>query len=77
MKWGLERADKKGLETYIEATDVGKPVYEKFGFTVMKANELCIESKDDSLWKKAESELLPFQWWSMHRPANKIEGNEN
>jgi len=74
MKWGLERADEKGLESYIEATDLGKPVYEKFGFDVIKRNEFILEDKEGSEWEELKAELLPFEWWSMHRnPISKVE----
>ncbi|KAF7958124.1 hypothetical protein EAE96_003688 [Botrytis aclada] len=32
MRWGLERADEDGVETYLEASPVGKEVYEHFEF---------------------------------------------
>ncbi|QSZ35505.1 hypothetical protein DSL72_008375 [Monilinia vaccinii-corymbosi] len=32
MRWGLERADGEGAETYLEASPVGKEIYEYFGF---------------------------------------------
>jgi len=32
MRWGTERADHEGVEAYLEASPVGKPVYEHFGF---------------------------------------------
>ncbi|KAM0136913.1 hypothetical protein ACHAP3_004251 [Botrytis cinerea] len=32
MRWGLEKADEEGVETYLEASPVGKEVYEHFGF---------------------------------------------
>lgn len=69
MKWGLEHADELGLETYIEATDVGKPVYEKFGFDAIEMSELHLEKQTTEEGKKVEADLLPLQWWSMRRPA--------
>lgn len=35
MRWGVEMADELGLEGYLEATMMGKPLYEKFGFQVV------------------------------------------
>ncbi|KAJ8068711.1 hypothetical protein OCU04_002410 [Sclerotinia nivalis] len=32
IRWGLERADAEGVETYLEASPVGKGLYEYFGF---------------------------------------------
>ena len=70
MKWGLERAYKLGLESYIEATEEGKPCYETFGFQVIDRNEFQPkEGTVDEEWKEVESQLLPFTWWSMLRSA--------
>lgn len=70
MNWGLEHADKLGLETYIEATKEGKPCYESFGFEVVDVNSFCPEIEHPSKeWKDLESKLLPFTWWSMTRQA--------
>ena len=75
MNWGLERADKLGLESFIEATAAGKPCYERFGFEVIDTNQLHVEKKNPSKeWKEAESQLLPFTWWSMYKPAKHNEG---
>ncbi|KAF2257768.1 acyl-CoA N-acyltransferase [Lojkania enalia] len=30
--WGCDRADEKGIEVYLEASPMGKPLYERFGF---------------------------------------------
>ncbi|KAK8041575.1 hypothetical protein PG994_014582 [Apiospora phragmitis] len=32
LSWGLERADKDGLETYLQASPAGVPLYRKYGF---------------------------------------------
>lgn len=32
LKWGAEEADRLGLESYLEASPEGKPLYEKTGF---------------------------------------------
>lgn len=68
MKWGLEHADERGMESYIEATDLGKPVYEKFGFKVIDTRELRL-GKEEVEYQGVEEELLPFKWWSMYRGA--------
>ena len=68
MKWGIEHADKLGLECFVEATKEGKPCYERFGFKVMDEKNLHVEKDDPNQeWKGLESQLLPFVWWSMHR----------
>lgn len=37
LDWGLQRADEMGLVTYLDATTMAKPIYEKRGFVVIKA----------------------------------------
>lgn len=32
MQWGVQEADKDGVESYLDATPEGKPLYERFGF---------------------------------------------
>jgi predicted N-acetyltransferase YhbS len=77
MNWGLEHADRLGLETFIEATDLGKPVYEKFGFRVMEHHSLHAPEKPEGVkveeWRALEGKVLPFEWWSMVKDAKKIE----
>ncbi|KAI4128074.1 MAG: hypothetical protein LQ347_004332 [Umbilicaria vellea] len=32
IRWGLDRADRDGFEAYVEASLVGAPIYEQFGW---------------------------------------------
>jgi GNAT superfamily N-acetyltransferase len=37
LKWGMEKADELNVECYVEATDAGRNLYQKFGFsTILK-----------------------------------------
>lgn len=36
LQWGADQADQAGLESYLEATMVGKPLYERFGYRFVK-----------------------------------------
>ncbi|KAF2085305.1 acyl-CoA N-acyltransferase [Saccharata proteae CBS 121410] len=36
LKWILRQADAKGLETFLEASQVARPLYERVGFEVVK-----------------------------------------
>ena len=69
MQWGLDRADELGLESYIEATKEGKPCYEAFGFKAIDKNEFRARESTDRERKEVEKHLLPFEWWSMYKPA--------
>jgi len=70
MRWGLERADSFGIDAYIEATMEGLSLYEKFGFNVIDTREFHLDTASTEEEKEMESLLLPFQWWSMLRPAS-------
>jgi GNAT superfamily N-acetyltransferase len=39
LDWGIQKADDEGLMTYLNATDVGRRMYEKRGFEVKKVIE--------------------------------------
>ena len=39
LDWGLEEADKRGMPTYLDATGLARPIYEKRGFVVVKGVE--------------------------------------
>lgn len=36
LKWGIEEADRLGLDLYLEATEEGRPVYERAGLVAVK-----------------------------------------
>ncbi|KAF7182945.1 hypothetical protein CNMCM7691_002689 [Aspergillus felis] len=40
LRWGLERADEEGLETYLSASPSGRPLYEKYGFRLVEEREV-------------------------------------
>ncbi|KAM3067308.1 hypothetical protein ACMFMG_005330 [Clarireedia jacksonii] len=47
IRWGLERADRQGVECYLEASPVGKEVYEHFGFEERGRLVVPVEGKED------------------------------
>ncbi|KAF9874036.1 GNAT family [Colletotrichum karsti] len=75
MDWGVERADRRGLDVYIEATEKGKPLYEKYGLETIEENHLDVDEKDlpspedPELRREVVRQLTPFRWWSMVRRA--------
>ncbi|CAG8971394.1 hypothetical protein HYALB_00006945 [Hymenoscyphus albidus] len=46
MQWGIDQADKLGLEVFIEASEAGKPLYYKFGMINLMKIEICPEKKN-------------------------------
>ncbi|KAF7907108.1 uncharacterized protein EAF01_004695 [Botrytis porri] len=47
MRWGLERADEDRVETYLEASPMGKEVYEHFGFEEKARLVVPVDGKSD------------------------------
>lgn len=47
MRWGLERADEEKVESYLEASPVGKEVYEYFGFEEKGRLVVIVDEKGD------------------------------
>jgi GNAT superfamily N-acetyltransferase len=39
-RWGLDKADEAGLEAYLEASSMGRPLYERWGFEPVKEIDL-------------------------------------
>ncbi|KAI8297187.1 hypothetical protein K4K59_003632 [Colletotrichum sp. SAR11_240] len=75
MDWGVERADCMGLDVYIEASEGGKLLYEKYGFETIEESYYEVDEKrlppprDVELRKEAVKQLSPFRRWSMLRKA--------
>lgn len=71
VDWGLERADQKRFETYLDATEEGRPLYQACGFEKADRVDLSAPRRDPSKrWKELQSELLPFSFWPMWRPVS-------
>ena len=76
LSWGIEKADEMGLESYIDATDQGVPLYEAHGY--VKAANVHFhaeQEKPSTRWDELRRELLPFTFWPMWRPAGSKFGN--
>ncbi|CAG8961277.1 hypothetical protein HYFRA_00013556 [Hymenoscyphus fraxineus] len=70
MQWGIDQADKLGLEVFIEASQAGKPLYDKFGMINLMKIEICPEKKNPGYqWKNFMHELLPMTFYCLWRPA--------
>lgn len=59
MRWGTEKADEMGLEAWLDSTDIGLNVYEKYGFIRVSDRYLDPEMPSDlSAEDQAELESL-------------------
>jgi len=59
LRWGLERADELGLEAYLEASMMGRPLYEKFGFQVVDTMRYDMEKYGKEGWDETVVMLRP------------------
>jgi hypothetical protein len=73
MDVGISRADGLNLECWMEASTMGKPLYEKFGFrSLLKLafdNER-IDASDE--WRKCAHEMTPDAIFAMWRPKKGV-----
>ena len=79
MKWGNDKIDEMGMESFIEATDLGRGLYEKNGYmTVMKLSFYIPRGKGDD-WNRYTHDLMMQDWYAMWRPTNGVvkEGERN
>ncbi|KAK9239687.1 GNAT family acetyltransferase [Lipomyces kononenkoae] len=75
LNWGLSKADKLGLESWLDASVFGFSLYQSVGFLTYGSNNVRVEMPADySAEQKAEWEhykkiLLPIEHAVMWRPA--------
>ena len=71
MDWGIEQARERNIESVLEATEGGQPLYAKYGYGVLHKLALNTAKPDASdMWRKLQHELGPFTWYVMWRPAS-------
>lgn len=72
VKWGTEKADEMGVRTFVEASYLGRPLYEKFGFVVGE-HVLLDGGNVNRKWK--EYGQIGYYW--MERPEKELEAVNN
>ncbi|KAF2443203.1 hypothetical protein P171DRAFT_362972 [Karstenula rhodostoma CBS 690.94] len=73
MSIGTERADALGVECWMEASGMGKKLYEKHGFRSLFKMHFDMERKNASdVWRKCMHELTPTSVYPMWRPKHGI-----
>jgi predicted N-acetyltransferase YhbS len=69
METGVSHADSLDLECWMEASSMGKPLYEKFGFqSLMKFGFDTEKPRATDEWRKCAHELTPPPLLAMWRP---------
>ncbi|KAF1832569.1 hypothetical protein BDW02DRAFT_570954 [Decorospora gaudefroyi] len=77
MDVGVSRADKLDLECWLEASAMGRPLYEKFGFHSLLKIAFDIErpcASDE--WRRCAHELTPDPCFAMWRPKKSAAAGE-
>ena len=73
MEWGMDKAKKQKIETFVEAIDMWKSLYERFGLREMYVAHLNGSHPDRSEeWTKMGRELLPMHYYFMWKPAEEV-----
>jgi predicted N-acetyltransferase YhbS len=69
MKVGVQRADDLNVECWMEASTMGKPLYEKFDFRSLLNLAFDTERPNASdEWRKCAHEMTPPPIFAMWRP---------
>ena len=73
MEWGVSKADELGVESLIEASMMGRWVYEKYGWRVIAKISFTTAKKDPSdQWLRYEHQLAPSTPHIMWRPKGGV-----
>jgi len=73
MQWGVDKADELDIEAWNEASAMGKPLYEKFGFRSLFRFAFDTEKKGASdEWRRMEHEMTPYPFYAMWRPRKGV-----
>jgi hypothetical protein len=57
MRYGLDMADKDGLETYVDASMEGYPMYLKYGFVLKAEVKFPLDYIDRQLIRPAKQQM--------------------
>lgn len=70
MDWGIAKADEMGVELFLDASPVGRPLYDANGLVEVDKNDIIPRTNDpDDAWKAMEKKTGHSTWFLMWRPA--------
>ncbi|KAI0100860.1 acyl-CoA N-acyltransferase [Nemania sp. FL0031] len=73
MDWGNNKADELGLELFLDATAMGRPLYEANGFIRIQENPIHPQMENpDEKWRELEKKVGEFSLCLMWRPVGGI-----
>jgi GNAT superfamily N-acetyltransferase len=69
LEWGVDVAKEMKVDFWLDATPIGKPLYEKYGFQLVERNLLVPKTTHpDEKWKTIEQEMGEIVFWTMVLP---------
>lgn len=69
IAWGTNKADELGVESFVEATEDGRPSYLRHGFHITNEFDLAPKKENPGEeWKKLDKKLRPMHGYFMWRP---------
>jgi GNAT superfamily N-acetyltransferase len=69
VQWGIDKANELGVEFWLNATPIGKPLYEQLGFKLVVVNPLVPKTeKPDDKWKEMEEQFKDIVFYTMYLP---------
>ncbi|THV45955.1 hypothetical protein BGAL_0432g00020 [Botrytis galanthina] len=73
MQWGMERAERMGVEVVVESSEMGYSLYKKFGLRSIEkiAVDMRVENPTNT-WRRLESDFGPVLIWWMWKPRDGI-----
>lgn len=69
LAWGVKKAEELDVECFVEATDAGRQLYEKFGFTTLM--KVLVDAENGTKERHEMIQKLlpsPLQYWALWRP---------
>lgn len=81
MRWGIDQIDRQDLESFIEATEAGRKLYERFGYREVKRVEVdmghvTVVDEEAKEWQQLERELLPVGYAALWRPSGGLQDDQ-
>ncbi|CAG8956650.1 hypothetical protein HYFRA_00011961 [Hymenoscyphus fraxineus] len=69
LEWGMKKAEELSVECYVEATDAGRHLYQKYGFAILM--KVLVDAENGTSERHEMIQKLtpqPTQYWAMWRP---------
>ncbi|KAF4635681.1 hypothetical protein G7Y89_g2403 [Cudoniella acicularis] len=72
MQWSNRKLDEGGIEGFVEASELGRELYEKWGYRVVMKIALFLPPNKGDIWNKLAHEMMLPPWYAMWRPVNGV-----